>query len=235
MLTSPFGPSLLRCSRHRPPSRKTTAEDGIAPQNIGLSVVPLILDDRRGLPVMKMSLHHCRRPMKVGHVRGKTALLDKELLLSFLVRSSLLFGFLLGIELSFLSYPCLLTSLQPRRQALFHIKQEFGLPPGSIQSALLTDIPSSIGDILLLFARGRGRGRSGSGSGSGSGCGVAIVGGYWGWWWRRRRRRGVRNIKFDGGAGLRRRLRGRIWVLKLDLDHCISPDMHIVSKNAHLK
>ena len=160
MLTSPFGPSLLSCSRHRPPSRKATAEDGIAPQNIGLPVVPLILHDRRGLPVMKMSLLHCRRSMKVGHFRGKTAPLDKELLLFFLVRSSLLFSFLLGIELSFLSYPCMLTSLQPRRLALFHIKQEFGFSPGGIQSALLTDIQSSIGDILLLFARGEDAGIS---------------------------------------------------------------------------
>ena len=111
MLTSPFGPSLLSCDRRRPPSRKATVENGVVPQNIGLPVVPLILHDRRGLPVMKMSLHHCRRPMKVGHFRGKTAPLDKELLLFFLVRSSLLFGLLLGNELSFLSYPCLLASL----------------------------------------------------------------------------------------------------------------------------
>ena len=96
MLTSPFGPSLLSCDRRRPPSRKATVENGVVPQNIGLPVVPLILDDRRGLPVMEMSLHHRRRPMKVGHFRGQPSLLDKELLPPFLVHSSLLFGFLLG-------------------------------------------------------------------------------------------------------------------------------------------
>ncbi len=96
MLTSPFGSSPLSCDRHRPPSRKAAAENGVVPQNIGLPVVPLILHDRRGLPVMKMSLHHCRRPMKVGHFRGQPSLLDKELLPPFLVHSSFLFGFFLG-------------------------------------------------------------------------------------------------------------------------------------------
>ena len=50
MLTSPFGPFLLSCSRDCSPTRKAAVEDGIAPQNIGLPIVPLILDDRRGLP-----------------------------------------------------------------------------------------------------------------------------------------------------------------------------------------
>ena len=111
MLTSPFGPSLLSCDRHCPPTRKAAAEDGVAPQNIGFPVVPLVFDERRSLPVVKMSLHEGSRPMKVGHIRSKSALLDKELLPPLLVRSSILFGFLLGHKLSVFSFPCLLTPL----------------------------------------------------------------------------------------------------------------------------
>ena len=77
MLTSPFGPSLLSCDRLCPPSRKAAAEDGIAPQNIGLPIAPLILDDRCGPPLMKVPLHEGSHPMEVGHFRGETALLDR--------------------------------------------------------------------------------------------------------------------------------------------------------------